>query len=254
MVARIEHVTEDGIEKRHCGKCKLFKPLTSFGYSKATWDKCRPTCKDCLHVWNMQNREARTNYNKEYWQKTKEDQTEKNKKWRLENPEKVKECMKEWLIRNKDHKASKDREYRLANYERYKENHREWRSKQYARLREEAGEEFSKIQLKNNIGRRIREILGQKKSERCAYYVGCSLEDLRAHLESTFADGMSWDNYGQWHIDHVFPCASFDITDETERKACFHYTNLQALWASDNIRKKDSCDMFKKDAYVATFR
>jgi hypothetical protein len=201
----------------------------------------------------MRNKEARTNYNKEYWQKTKEEQSAKNKKWRSENPERVKECMKEWLIKNKEHKALKDKEYRMANYDKYKENTREWRAKQYARLKEEGGEEFERLKLKNNIGRRIREILGQNKSDRCEHYVGCSLNELRSHLESTFMDGMTWDNYGKWHVDHIFPCASFDMNDETERKACFHYTNLQALWATDNIKKKDSYDKSARDSYVATF-
>lgn len=245
---------DDGVEKRHCGKCKLFKPLTSFGYSKNTWDNLRSTCKDCLHVGNMQNKVNRTNYNKEYWQRTKEEQSAKNKKWKMENPERVKECMKEWLIKNKDYKASKDREYRLANLEKYRENTREWKRKQYALLKEKADDDFLKLKLQNNIGRRIREILGQKKSERCEYYVGCSLKDLRSHLETTFCEGMTWDNYGKWHVDHIFPCASFDMSNEIERRACFHYTNLQALWASDNVKKKDSYDKSERDMYVATFR
>jgi HNH endonuclease. len=50
---------------------------------------------------------------------------------------------------------------------------------------------------------------------------------------------MSWDNYGRdgWHIDHIRPCASFDLTDPEQQRQCFHYTNLQPLWAADNIRK-----------------
>jgi DNA/RNA endonuclease G (NUC1) len=52
---------------------------------------------------------------------------------------------------------------------------------------------------------------------------------------------MNWENYGKngWHIDHIIPCASFDLTDPKQQKNCFHYTNLQPLWAADNIRKSD---------------
>lgn len=67
--------------------------------------------------------------------------------------------------------------------------------------------------------------------------VGCSVEELQAHLEKRFEPGMTWDNYGEWHVDHVKPCAEFDLTDPEQQRACFHYTNLQPLWALDNIRK-----------------
>jgi len=68
--------------------------------------------------------------------------------------------------------------------------------------------------------------------------VGCSIEELMKHIESQFTDGMSWENQGEWHIDHVRPCASFDLTDEQQQRECFHYTNLQPLWAEDNLRKR----------------
>jgi hypothetical protein len=68
-------------------------------------------------------------------------------------------------------------------------------------------------------------------------YVGCNLQELREHLEKQFTIGMSWENQGQWHIDHIRPCASFDLSKEEERHKCFHYKNLQPLWASDNLSK-----------------
>jgi hypothetical protein len=70
-------------------------------------------------------------------------------------------------------------------------------------------------------------------------YVGCNVEQLRNHLESQFVDGMTWENQGDWHIDHIRPCASFDLSNEDERQRCFHYTNLQPLWATDNLSKND---------------
>jgi hypothetical protein len=68
-------------------------------------------------------------------------------------------------------------------------------------------------------------------------YVGCNLQELREHLEKQFNNGMTWENQGQWHIDHIRPCASFDLSKEEERHKCFHYTNLQPLWAFDNLSK-----------------
>lgn len=66
---------------------------------------------------------------------------------------------------------------------------------------------------------------------------GCNWDQLRQHFENQFQAGMSWDNIGEWHIDHIRPCASFDLTDPEQQKQCFHYTNLQPLWASQNMEK-----------------
>lgn len=68
-------------------------------------------------------------------------------------------------------------------------------------------------------------------------YVGCTAEFLRQHIESQFAEGMSWDNYGEWHVDHIRPCASYDLSNEDARRECFNWKNLRPLWASENIKK-----------------
>jgi len=73
-------------------------------------------------------------------------------------------------------------------------------------------------------------------------YLGCNKDTLREHIEKQFKDGMTWENQGQWHIDHIRPCASFNLYNEIERHMCFHYTNLQPLWAFDNISKGASYD------------
>ena len=254
MVKRREHVTEDGVEKRWCGKCTVFKSLDRFGYSKSTWDKLRPTCKDCLTQENIDKKEQRTEYNKQYWQDTKEEQSSKSKKWREANPEKVKENMKKWLEDNKEHKKQKDKEYRESHWEEKKAYIRDWKRRNYHKLKDEGGVKFAEQKIKSNIGRRIREILGQDKSEVCLTYTGCSLEKLRIHLESTFVEGMSWDNYGsRWHIDHKLPCAAFNQKNPVELSACWYYKNLQALWADDNIRKKDFYSPVQKTRYMKWF-
>ena len=93
-----------------------------------------------------------------------------------------------------------------------------------------------------NLRRRFHKALkaqGARKCVRSLAFVGCSPVELREHLASQFTDGMSWDNYGAWHIDHIRPCASFDLTDLEQQKACFHYTNLQPMWAAENLAKSD---------------
>ena len=78
---------------------------------------------------------------------------------------------------------------------------------------------------------------GGKKSFKTIELLGCSIEHAVMHLEKQFADGMTWDNYGDWHIDHIKPCAAFDLSDPKQQKKCCHYSNLQPLWAKDNLRK-----------------
>lgn len=261
---RIEHKVDDGIESKCCGRCKTYKLLTVFGNCPRAWDKLRPTCKECLKEINVENKDKRTEYNKQYWEKTKDQQKERHRKWVSENQEHVKEKMKEWLENNKEHKKQKDSEYRIANWDKKKEQSREWKRKDYQDLKTnpERQEEFIEYKIKTNTSRRIREILGQSKSNRCLDYVGCSLEHLKKHIEEQFVEGMSWENYGEdkngnrvnaWHIDHTIPCKAFNLSDETEVKACFNHRNLRPLWATDNIVKSDTYSVEAYKEYVKSF-
>jgi len=68
--------------------------------------------------------------------------------------------------------------------------------------------------------------------------IGASPSFVMGYLEAKFTEGMTWENYGHgWHVDHILPCCSFDLTKEEEQKKCFHYSNLQPLWAEDNLKK-----------------
>jgi hypothetical protein len=77
------------------------------------------------------------------------------------------------------------------------------------------------------------------KSRGVAALLGCSMDQFCGHLEIHFLPGMSWENYGKtgWEIDHKKPCCSFDLLDISQRQKCFHYSNLQPLWAEDNQKK-----------------
>jgi hypothetical protein len=96
------------------------------------------------------------------------------------------------------------------------------------------------VQIRDNLRGRIHSLLrGKKKDGHSIELLGCSIEFLKGYLEGQFVDNMSWSNYGLfgWHIDHIRPCVSFDLTDTEQQKQCFHYTNLQPLWAKDNLSK-----------------
>lgn len=94
--------------------------------------------------------------------------------------------------------------------------------------------------LRDNLRSRLNKaIQGSYRAGSAVNDLGCSIKDLKKHLEAQFQPGMTWDNYGRtgWHIDHIVPLDSFDLTKLKEvQKAC-HYTNLQPLWAKDNIKK-----------------
>ncbi len=106
-------------------------------------------------------------------------------------------------------------------------------------MAERAGVDMD-FRLRGSLRARVRSAIHAdcgRKAAKTMELVGCSIKHLRAHLEQQFTADMSWDNYGDWHIDHIRPCASFDLTDPEQQRQCFHYTNLQPLWARDNMIK-----------------
>jgi hypothetical protein len=121
---------------------------------------------------------------------------------------------------------------------------REW---QRAWRKTEAGKqsrkrEFSSPQarLRKRIRRRLRSlVISAKVSDNNYELIGCTPAFLAKWLESKFQDGMSWSNMGAWHIDHIVPCSAFDLSDKDQLLRCCHYTNLQPLWAKDNLAKSD---------------
>lgn len=98
-----------------------------------------------------------------------------------------------------------------------------------------------KYRLKINLRNRISEILNNKKRDKSINLLGCTLGFFKDYIESKFQPGMTWENYGYegWHIDHIKPCALFNLTDPEQQKICFNYTNLQPLWKKDNLRKSN---------------
>jgi len=96
------------------------------------------------------------------------------------------------------------------------------------------------FRLIGNLRTRVWGVLKKNyKSTNTLKLLGCSIKQLKSHLEIQFTCGMSWKNYGKWHVDHIRPCSSFDLSKSSEQLECFHYTNLQPLWAEDNLIKND---------------
>lgn len=100
--------------------------------------------------------------------------------------------------------------------------------------------EDTDFRLAYTLRSRVRNAIhSNAKSSATFELLGCTVEELKKYLEAKFKPGMTWDNWGRfgWHIDHIMPCASFDLSNADEQKKCFHYTNLQPLWCHENQSK-----------------
>lgn len=98
--------------------------------------------------------------------------------------------------------------------------------------------------LLNRMGKALKSC-GILNPERSFEAVGCTVPELKRHLESQFQTGMTWTNYGKWHVDHIRPCSSFDLTQKAQQLECFNYSNLQPLWALYNIQKNSTYEVTK---------
>ncbi len=141
-------------------------------------------------------------------------------------------------------KEAAKRRNAIASKKRYEANGEAIWKRQYQRIKANPA-----ARIRRTTRHRLWKVLkGNPKSARSFEIVGCTHHELKAHLEAKFLPGMTWDNYGVhgWHIDHIIPCAAFDLSKETEQRKCFHFTNLQPLWAKDNLRKSDSLENFNR--------
>jgi hypothetical protein len=253
ITRRIEHITVDGVEKKRCYKCETYKSLERFGKFKNSWDKLAPGCNDCMREYRVANKDRIRERDKKYVQENMEAHNERKRQWREANRDKYNAYSKKWYAANKEKRQVKDSAYRAANQDKIRAIKAKYRTRQYTDMKDEGGITLSNYKIKTRMSSRIRGMLGKAKVDTAYKYVGCSLPKLRASLESTFQEYMSFANFNRMHIDHRIPCAAFDMSNPVERKACFHYKNLQMLWAPDNIRKKDRYDPEDKARYMKKF-
>jgi hypothetical protein len=159
-----------------------------------------------------------------------------DKRWREKNEEYLKEKHKNWYKENKDHRKEYLKEYREKNYEKIKETKRN-----YEKTRKSTDPIYKLI---GNFRTAIYTVLKENNVTKYGHYfeiLGYQPQQLINHLEIQFKDGMSWDNYGEWHVDHKLPITYFkfnDVTDD-EFKKCWSLENLQPMWGSENISKSN---------------
>jgi len=219
-----------------------------------------------MKKWRKDNREQIKIYNKKYKEDNKErieavekiykeNNKEKIKEWaniyaekyRDDNKEKIKAKQKRYYEDNKDKFKIDNKKYYEDNKEKRKIYVKKWiednkeKNKKQRRIHQRekrANDPIHKIKV-NLRGRLYKAVKGLTKIGSAVKDLGCTVEELKNHLENKFTENMSWDNYGKWHIDHIKPLSIFDLEDRTEFRAACHYTNLQPLWAKDNMSKGD---------------
>jgi len=182
-------------------------------------------------------KEEKREYDRKRYQEKRAEICAQRKKYREENPELIKERKKKYREENKEKIAAKKRADYLANPEKFKERSRKWRQDNKARYNKYQRDRFAtnaNAKLAHEIRCRVATYV--KRHETCDD-VGCDIRQLREYLQDLFTEGMTWQNYGEWHVDHIKPLASFDLTDEEQFKAACHYTNLQPMWAEANFSK-----------------
>jgi len=214
--------------EKKCSKCEVSKPLEQFPNDTKCSGGKRKTCKQCrLNPWVPQENEILEckicNEENHYTLFA----SKGNQK-----PRECKKCVNE---RERNKRASNPEEYnkRVRDmYQIYKDEINENRRKTLQKRRDED----PKYRVMMALHCRLYMAVKQKKGKTMEL-TGCSKQELLDYLESKFSEGMTWENYGKWHIDHIRPCVSFNLQDSEEQKKCFHWTNLQPLWAVDNIRK-----------------
>jgi hypothetical protein len=160
-----------------------------------------------------------------------------DKKWRDSNKVYMSNKSKTWYEQNKEHRKEYLKEYRENNIEKIRKTKRDYERNRKAR--------DPLYKLISNFRTAIYQVLKESNVVKNEHYFDVlpySQEELIQHLENQFTDDLTWDNYGEWHVDHIIPISSFNIQEmgDEEFIKCWSLENLQPLWGEENIRKSNS--------------
>lgn len=211
------------VEEKQCLKCNKLKLSSEFNKNKVRKDGLCVWCKEC-----------NKDHSCEYRQTEGGRSAYKRSIRRYNQTERGKESHKKYL----------------KNYNQSEQGRKTQRKHDKKRIESGKCAEYERNRRKTNINFKIKSYLririnsvlkNQKiiKSQHTLDLLGCSLEHLKQHLESQFQSGMTWENRGKWHLDHIIPCSYFDLSIEENQFICFNYRNLQPLWAKDNLQKSN---------------
>lgn len=226
-----------------CTRCGESKPLTEF---RKKLDKQTSACKHCLQLAmrdymasRSQEKVVEQSNNQKTYHEANKDKRNALTRIRWENnKEKYKQASVAWREKNKQHLLDYFSKYRKENLEKILA-----RNSEYCKSKRGSDPVFAmRARLRCLIGNSIKNG-GYSKRSRTQEILGCDWNAFKSHIEANFLPGMTWANRNQWHIDHVLPLAS--AAHEDDVVALNHFTNLQPLWALDNIRKGAKLDWVK---------
>ena len=193
-------------------------------------EKNKPKRSAQYKIWSGKNTEHRKEYSLKYQE---------------ENKAKIKAQRSGYYLKNREKILLESSNTRNKNPDKIKSQKRAYSKNNRVKINSYCAEKrLSDIQFKiaDNLRGRLKNALKRydaKKKGKTKELIGCSVKYVISHIEKQFQPGMTWENHGVhgWHIDHIKPVASFDLTDKKQQKACFNYKNLQPLWAKDNLKK-----------------
>lgn len=221
--------------EKTCKICKITKPITEYYIGGRPYPVRDSRCKDCRKVaikkYRLENADKVKKYDGERWKNPTRKNAHKmvNAQWRLRNKPAISAASK----------IHKDYQKRLGLGDFSQEGKKRASELAMVRHNKKYGNDMN-YTLALSLRNRLRMALKQNtKVGSTVRDLGCSIPELRVHLERQFQKGMTWDNWGLygWHIDHKKPLASFDLRDRSQFLMAVNYTNLQPLWAIDNLRK-----------------
>jgi RecA-family ATPase len=196
---------------KKCSVCSIDKMLSEFNKRADSKDGYAHQCRKC----------AKQN----------------GKKYYSENKNEIKKYQKEFYKKNNEYILNRVTNYRELNIDKIRDYDKKRRLKRkgylnnYSKTRRESDFLFK---ISSNLRNRINKFI-KNKSKSTENIIGITFDELKIYLEKKFSSGMSWDNYGKWHIDHIKPLSS--AKTESEIYELCHYSNLQPLWAEDNLKK-----------------
>lgn len=245
------------MQLKTCSICKNNKNINEFHKRKRAADGLTSACKDCRSSteakYRAQNGQKISEQKKNYYRQNKESVLTQKQEYSKKNRDSIKAKQREWYSANRDsynarrrqqyHSNPKVKAKTLASNKRYYLNNAEKiknQSKERQKLRLNSNDINFKLQ-KNLRSRLCNAIKRNYKTGSAIRDLGCSISQLKTHLEAQFQPGMTWDNWNRkgWHIDHIRPLSSFNLEDPEQLKLACHYTNLQPLWAEDNLNKSN---------------
>ena len=229
------------MENKLCNCCGLVKSTDFFHKNKSKKNGLQDHCKDCRKIKSAQNKNKRKEYRQKWYQKNVEKVKSIENLRYHNNKSEINEKRKKLyheddLVRSKV--REQQRKYYENNKESFSENSKIWVEKNRDKRNEISKKhyhQYKSLMICRRLVKRVIKYLGTEKEGTTLEILNYSPLELKENIEFKFTEGMSWENYGEWHIDHIKPISSFDKTEDP--KVINSLDNLQPLWAFDNLSK-----------------